>query len=200
MCGLKYEFKLLFRQWIRWPLCWLPGKQHSTCYHACNVLFLSMVMFPHELKIQAFLIIYCHWERCFGRLPMVWPRWLWSTHLCICVCTPSNSRQSCHQRTGLRWWFIHKRASFNYSQIKSHGYPGGAAALQRQWAIRSEPRVTSQTTLRFPRLFIHVNRISIFSARTKEISAHLVCHSWPNKPVYVLNTAGTLGYSWQTLP
>ncbi len=47
-------------------------------------------------------------------------------------------------------WFIHKRASFNYSQIRPHGYPGGAAALQRQCAIRSEPRVTSQTTHRSP--------------------------------------------------
>lgn len=27
-----------------------------------DVLFLATVMFPHELKIQAFLIIYCHWE------------------------------------------------------------------------------------------------------------------------------------------
>lgn len=38
---------------------------------AYNVLFSSVVMFPHELKIEAFLIIYCHWERCFGWLPTV---------------------------------------------------------------------------------------------------------------------------------
>lgn len=33
---------------------------------------------------------------------------------------------------------------------------------------------------------------SIFSAYTKEISAHLVCQSESNKPVYALNTVGTL--------
>lgn len=54
-----------------------------SCKAAYIVLFLSMVMFPHELKIWAFLIIYCHWEGCFSWLPTVWPRWLWSTHLCI---------------------------------------------------------------------------------------------------------------------
>lgn len=41
---------------------------------AYGVLFLATVMFPHELKIQAFLIIYCHWERCFGWLHMMWLR------------------------------------------------------------------------------------------------------------------------------
>ena len=58
---------------------------------------------------------------------------------------------------------------------------------------RSELRVASRTTLRSPRLSFHANRISIFSTHTEEISAHLVCQSWPNKPVYVLNTVGTLG-------
>lgn len=113
---------------------------------ANNVLFLSMVMFPHELKIQAFLIIYCHWERCFGWLPTVWPCWLWSTHLCVlCVHAVLTPVKAVKGGSRLRWWFIHKRASFNYSQIRSHGYPGGASALQRQWAIRSELLVTSQT-------------------------------------------------------
>lgn len=104
---------------------------------------VSMVMFPHELKNQAFLIIYCHWERCFGWLPTVWPRWIPCAHLCIRVCTMCQlPSKPVIRGTGPRRWFIHKRASFNYSQIRSHRYPGGAAAVQRQWAIRSEPRGT----------------------------------------------------------
>lgn len=53
-----------------------------------EVLFLSILMFSHEFKvqIQALLIIYRHWKICFGRFPSVWPCRLWSTHLCICVC------------------------------------------------------------------------------------------------------------------
>lgn len=68
-------------------IAWKATLHTLSCKAAYNGLFLSLVMFPHELKIQAFLIIYCHWERCFGRLPTVWPRCLWSTHLCIRVCT-----------------------------------------------------------------------------------------------------------------
>lgn len=57
---------------------------------------------------------------------------------------------------------------------------------------RSDLRhIKSQTTLRSPRLSIHVNRISIFTAHTKEISTQMVCQRWPNKPVYVLNAMGT---------
>lgn len=52
--------------------------------------------------------------------------------------------------------------------------------------------ITSQTTLRCPPLPVHMNRISIFLAHTEEIYTHLVCQSWPIKPVYVLNTVGTL--------
>lgn len=131
---------------------------HKVAY---SVLFLSVVMFPHELKISAFLIIYCHWGRCFGRLPTVWPRWLWSAHLCIRVRSPDElPSKLVIGGSGLRRWFIHKRASFNYSQIRSHGYPGGAGVERWRWAIRSEPRVTSQTTLTSPRLSVHVSWIS----------------------------------------
>lgn len=154
------------------------------------MLFLATVMFPRELKIQAFLIIHRHSERWFGRVPTMWLRWLWSTHLCFCRCTLNRffSEPSCR----LHRWFIHKRLSFNYSQIRSHRCPGGAAALQWQWAIRSETHIKSQAALGSPRLSIHVNRISILSAHTKEISAQMVCQYRPNKPVYVLNTVGTL--------
>lgn len=38
---------------------------------------------PTWIKDSDLLIIYCHWDRCFGWLPTVW---LWSTHLCISVC------------------------------------------------------------------------------------------------------------------
>lgn len=176
-------------------IAWAPTLHVLSCKVAFSVLFLAMVMFPHELKIQAFLIIYCHWERCFGRLPVVSLSRLWSTHLSIYACahTWNSSCQSCHGRSRLRRWFIHKRLSFNYSQIRSHGYPGGPAALQRLWAIASEPRVESQTARGSPQLSLHVNGISISSARTKEISTHPACQSLPNKPVYVLNTVGTLG-------
>lgn len=131
---------------------------HKVSY---SLLFLSAVMFPHELKISASLIIYCHRGRCFGRLPTVWPRWLWSAHLCIRVRSPDElPSKLVIGGSGLRRWFIHKRASFNYSQIRSHGYPGGAGAEQRRWAIRSEPRATSQTTLTSPRLCVRVSWIS----------------------------------------
>lgn len=157
---------------------------------AYDVLFLVMVMFPHELKIQAFLIIYCHWEMF----------WLASHD----VATPvlKHSPILLYVHTGpipfraVMWKadydddsFI--KDSFNYSQIRSREYPGEAAVLQWRWAIRSETHIKSQTTLRSPRLSIHVNGISIFTAHTKEISTQMVCQRWPNKPVYVLNAMGT---------
>lgn len=88
-------------------------------------------------------------------------------------------------------------ASFNYSLIRSLGSPGGAAALRQRWAIGCEPRVASQTVFGPPPPTprgspFHVNRISICRAHSKDIYAHLVCQSCTNKPVYVLNTVGTL--------
>lgn len=162
---------------------------------ANNLLFLSMVvMFPHELKIQAFLIMYCHWGRCFGWLPTVLPRWLWSTHLCLRACgagpTPvkavtrgvSGGDDSFTKGPHL----ITPKSGHMDTQEERLLCSGSAS-------IRSEPRaVTSQTTLGSPRLSSHVSRISIFSAHTAEISTHLVCQSRPNKPVYVLSTVGTL--------
>lgn len=112
-----------------------------------SVLFLSVVMFPHQLKIQAFLIIYCHWGRCFAWFLSVCSRWLWNTHQCIGVCMLDRlpSSLSSEEQTAM---MIHsQKASFNYSQIRSRGHPGGAAALQWQWAIRSELHITNHSEI-----------------------------------------------------
>lgn len=109
---------------------------------------------------------------------------------CAFVCARwTNSRQSCHRR---------KRGfdddSFTNGPHLINPKSGHMDTLEERllYGEWSEQSHTSQTTLRSPRLSIHVSRISIFSAYTKEIYAHLVCQSWPDKPVYVLNTAGTL--------
>lgn len=151
--------------------------------------FYPKVLFPHELLIQTYLIIYWHWKMCF-LLPTVWPCQLWSTHLWICVCMFGN-RQSCHGQKQ-SWAMIHSQTASHLITPKS----GHTDAQEKQMLYGangwSDPSHASQTTLRSPWIHVHVSRISISPAQTKEISAHLVCQRWPDKLVYVLNTSGTL--------
>lgn len=92
-------------------------------------------------------------------------------HLCACW---TNSCQSCHRRSRLWPRFIHKGASFNYSQIRSRGYPRGAAVCSDSGQSDlnhashhkplSDPHGSPFTWTGF----------SIFGTYTKEISAHLL--------------------------
>lgn len=129
---------------------------------AYNVLFLSAVMFPHELKIEALF------NNSLSLRKMFWLASRGSGHTgfeaptCAFVFASwTNSCQSCQGR---------KKSCHDDSFTKEpHLINPNSGRIDTQedrllYSEWSDLSHTSQTTLRSPRLSVHVSRISIFSA------------------------------------
>lgn len=102
------------------------------------------------------------------------------------------SRRSCHPRKWvLSVMMIHSKGPHLINPKLGHvDTKGGVAAVQ--WMIRSEPRITKRAN-RSPQVFLLFSRAGFQSSvlTPGRFYTHLVCQSWPEKPVYVLNTSGT---------
>lgn len=114
--------------------------------------------------------------------------------VCLHVHNTPSPRQSCHGRS----WLCDDDSFIKEPHLIT--LKSGHMDTQEERAAVEQPSHLSPTSHHKPLFSPHgspftwtgFQSLQASSAHNKEICIHLVCHSRPNKPVYVLNTAGTL--------
>lgn len=145
-----------------------------------------------RVQIQGLLIIYCHWKICFGWFPSVWACWLWSTHLCIsCVHagpTPVKAAiggASCDHDSFTKGPHLITPKSGHVDTQEEQLF---AATVGNQiWTTR---HITNHSQI--PTALHSHEQDFQSSVLTPKRFLPTCCQSWSNKPVYALNTIGTL--------